>query len=69
VRLAAASGDNVLPARIETLVYQGAQTEVAARLDDGQRLLLVVTEPAAVPLAVGQTVHAHIPAEALMLLR
>jgi len=69
VQLAAGSGDNVLPARIETLVYQGAQTEVAARLDDGQRLLLVVTEPAAIPLAVGQAVHAHIPAEALMLLR
>ena len=69
VRLTAAAGDNVLPARIESLVYQGAQTEVAARLEDGQRLLLVVTEPAAAPLAVGQAVHAHIPAEALMLLR
>ena len=68
VRLAAAAGDNVLPARIEGLVYQGAQTEVTARLDDGQRLLLVVTEPAA-PLTIGQIVHAQIPAEALLLLR
>ena len=66
VRLADGPGDNVVPARIESLVYQGAQTEVTARLDDGQRLLVFVTEPAAVPLAVGERLHVHLPAEAFM---
>ena len=68
VRLARGPGDNVLDARIEGLVYQGAQTEVTARLGDGQRVLVFVTEPAPVPLASGQTVHLHFPADAFMLL-
>jgi spermidine/putrescine ABC transporter ATP-binding subunit len=68
VRLAPGPGDNVLDARIEGLVYQGAQTEVTARLGDGQRVLVFVTEPAPVPLAPGQTVHLHLPADAFMLL-
>jgi len=68
VRLAAGPGDNVLDARVEGLVYQGAQTEVTARLDDGQRVLVFVTEPAPVPLAPGQTVRLHLPADAFMVL-
>ena len=54
--------------RIEGLVYQGAQTEVTARLADGQRLLVFVTEPSPVPLGAGQTVRLHLPPEAFMLL-
>jgi len=68
LRLAAGPGDNVVEARIEGLVYQGAQTEVTARLGDGQRMLVFVVEPAPMPLAVGQTVHFHLPADAFMLL-
>ena len=68
VRLAPGPGDNVLDARIEGLVYQGAQTEVTARLGDGQRVLVFVTEPAPGSLAPGQTVHLHFPADAFMLL-
>jgi ABC-type Fe3+/spermidine/putrescine transport system ATPase subunit len=68
VRLASGPGDNVLEARIETLVYQGAQTEVAARLADGQRVLVFVTEPAPVPLGVGQPISLHLPADAFMVL-
>jgi spermidine/putrescine transport system ATP-binding protein len=68
VRLAPGPGDNVLDARIEGLVYQGAQTEVTARLHDGQRVLVFVTEPAPVPLAAGQTVRLHLPADAFMVL-
>jgi len=68
VRLAPGAGDNVLEARVEGLVYQGAQTEVTARLHDGQRVLVFVTEPAPVPLAVGQTVRLHLPADAFMVL-
>ena len=68
VRLAAGPGDNVLDARVEGLVYQGAQTEVTARLQDGQRVLVFVTEPAPVPLAPGQTVRLHLPADAFMVL-
>jgi ABC-type Fe3+/spermidine/putrescine transport system ATPase subunit len=68
VRLAAGPGDNVLDARIDGLVYQGAQTEVTARLGDGQRVLVFVTEPAPVPLALGQTVRLHLPADSFMVL-
>ena len=68
VRLALVPGDNVLDVRVEALVYQGAQTEVTARLEDGQRVLVFVTEPAPVPLAVGQTVRLHLPADAFMVL-
>jgi len=68
LRLAAGPGENVVEARIEGLVYQGAQTEVTARLGDGQRMLVFVVEPAPMPLAVGQTVHFHLPADAFMLL-
>jgi len=68
VRLAASADANVLEARIEGLVYQGAQTEVTARLADGQRVLVFVTEPAPVPLTAGQTVRLHLPADAFMLL-
>jgi spermidine/putrescine ABC transporter ATP-binding subunit len=68
LRLALGPGDNVLDARIEALVYQGAQTEVTARLGDGQRVLVFVTEPAPMPLALGQTVRLHLPADAFMVL-
>ena len=68
VRLAAGPGDNVVEARIEGLVYQGAQTEVTARLGDGQRVLVFVVEPAPLPLAAGQTVHLLMPADAFMVL-
>jgi spermidine/putrescine ABC transporter ATP-binding subunit len=68
VRLVAEPGANVLEARVEGLVYQGAQTELTARLDDGQRVLVFVTEPAPVPLAVGQAVRLHLPADAFMVL-
>jgi spermidine/putrescine transport system ATP-binding protein len=68
VQLAHGPGDNVLDARVEGLVYQGSQTEVTARLGDDQRVLVFVTEPAPVPLAVGQTVRLHLPAEAFMVL-
>ena len=68
LRLVAAAGDNVLDARVEGLVYQGAQTEVTARLGDGQRVLVFVGEPAPVPLAVGQTLRLFLPGEAFMVL-
>ena len=68
VRLAPGPGDNVLDARVEGLVYQGAQTEVTARLDDGQRVLAFVTEPTSVPLQLGQIVRLHLPADAFMVL-
>jgi spermidine/putrescine ABC transporter ATP-binding subunit len=68
VRLAPGPGANVLDARVEGLVYQGAQTEVTARLDDGQRVLVFVTEPAPVPLALGQPVRLHLPSDAFMVL-
>ena len=68
LRLVAAAGDNVLDARVEGLVYQGAQTEVTARLGDGQRVLVVVGEPARVPLAVGQTLRLFLPGEAFIVL-
>jgi spermidine/putrescine ABC transporter ATP-binding subunit len=68
VRLAPGPGDNVLDARVEGLVYQGAQTEVTARLDDGQRVLVFVTEPAPIPLVLGQMVRLHLPADAFMVL-
>jgi ABC-type Fe3+/spermidine/putrescine transport system ATPase subunit len=68
VRLVPAPGDNVLPARVEDLVYQGAQTEMTARLDDGQLVRIFVGEPAPGPLAPGQGVHLHLPADAFMVL-
>jgi putative spermidine/putrescine transport system ATP-binding protein len=68
VRLAAGPGDNVLDARVEGLVYQGAQTEVTACLADGQRVLVVVGEPAPAPLGPGQPVRLHLPADAFMVL-
>jgi spermidine/putrescine ABC transporter ATP-binding subunit len=68
VRLAPGPGANVLEAHVEALVYQGAQTEVTARLGDGQRVLVFVTEPAPVPLAPGQAVRLHLPADAFMVL-
>ncbi len=68
VRLAPGPGDNVLDARVEGLVYQGAQTELTARLDDGQRVLAFVTEPTSVPLALGQIVRLQLPPDAFMVL-
>jgi putative spermidine/putrescine transport system ATP-binding protein len=68
VRLAAGLGDNVLDAQVEGLVYQGAQTEVTARLADGQRVLIVIGEPTPMPLAPGQPVRLHLPADAFMVL-
>jgi spermidine/putrescine ABC transporter ATP-binding subunit len=68
VRLAAAPGDNVLEAEIDALVYQGAQTELTAKLGDGQRVRVFVTEPAPIPLAPGQRVRLHLPADAFMVI-
>ncbi len=68
VLLASGPGDNVLDARVEGLVYQGAQTEVTARLADGQRVLAFVPEPATVPLAAGEAVRLYLPADAFMVL-
>jgi ABC-type Fe3+/spermidine/putrescine transport system ATPase subunit len=68
VRLATGPGENVVTARIEGLVYQGAQTEVTARLGDDQKVRVFVAEPAPAPLAAGQTVHLHLPPEAFMVL-
>jgi putative spermidine/putrescine transport system ATP-binding protein len=67
VRLAPPSDHNVLDAHVDALVYQGAQTELTARLTDGQRVLVIVTEPSPVPLAVGHAVRLHLPADAFML--
>ncbi|HTK90261.1 MAG TPA: ABC transporter ATP-binding protein [Verrucomicrobiae bacterium] len=68
VRLATESGDNVVEAEIDALVYQGAQTEVTAKLADGQRVRVFVTEPAPVPLAPGQRVRLHLAADAFMVI-
>jgi putative spermidine/putrescine transport system ATP-binding protein len=68
VRVVSGPGDNVLDARVEGLVYQGAQTELTARLGDGQRVLVFVGEPALVPLAPGDAVRLHLPADAFMVL-
>jgi spermidine/putrescine ABC transporter ATP-binding subunit len=68
IRLATSAGDNVIEARVEGLVYQGAQTELTARIDDGQKVLVFVTEPAPVSIAVGQTVRLELPAGAFMIL-
>jgi putative spermidine/putrescine transport system ATP-binding protein len=68
VRLAPGPGDNVLDARVDGLVYQGAQTELTARLADGQRVLVFVTEPSPVPLIAGQAVRLHLPTDAFMVL-
>jgi len=67
VRLAAA-GEGTAEARIEGLVYQGAMTEVSARLADGQRVRVFVNEPAPMPLAPGQIIHLRLPADAFMVL-
>ncbi len=68
VRLAAAPGEGTTEARIEALVYQGALTEVSARLADGQRVRVFVSEPAPMPLASGQIIHLCLPADAFMVL-
>jgi len=68
VQLTAAPGAGTTAARIEGLVYQGALTEVTARLGDGQQVRAFVTEPAPLPLATGQTVHLSLPADAFMVL-
>ena len=68
VRLATAPGDNVVEAEIDALVYQGAQTELTAKLADGQRVRVFVTEPAPLPLATGQRVRLHLPADAFMVI-
>jgi spermidine/putrescine ABC transporter ATP-binding subunit len=68
VRLAAAPGEGTAEARIEALVYQGALTEVTARLADGQRVRVFVSEPAPMPLASGQIIHLRLPADAFMVL-
>jgi len=68
VRLAPGPADNVLDARIEALVYQGAQTEVTATLGDGQRVLVFVTEPTPAPLAPGLVVRLYLRADGFMVL-
>jgi ABC-type Fe3+/spermidine/putrescine transport system ATPase subunit len=68
VQLASAPGVGTTVACIEGLVYQGALTEVTARLGDGQHVRVFVTEPAPLLLATGQTVHLNLPADAFMVL-
>jgi len=68
VRLAGGPGEGTAEARVEGLVYQGSLTEVTARLGDGQRVLVFVTEPAPMPLAPGQIVHLQLPPDAFMVL-
>ena len=68
VRLAGGPGEGTAEARVEGLVYQGSLTEVTARLGDGQRVLVFVTEPAPVRLAQGQIVHLQLPPDAFMVL-
>jgi spermidine/putrescine ABC transporter ATP-binding subunit len=68
VRVATGPGDNVVEAEIDALVYQGAQTELTAKLADGQRVRVFVTEPAPMPLASGQRVRLHLPADAFMVI-
>ena len=68
VGLAAEPGEGTAEARIDGLVYQGSMTEVSARLGDGQRVLVFVTEPAPIPLAPGELVHLMFPADAFMVL-
>ena len=68
VRLAREAGDNVVEAEIDALVYQGAQTELTAKLADGQRVRVFVTEPAPMPLAPGQRVRLHLAADAFMVI-
>src|SRR6266540_3210084 len=68
VRLAAAAGEGTAEARIEGLVYQGAMTEVSARLADGQRVRVFVNEPAPMTLAPRQIIHLRLPADAFMVL-
>ena len=68
VRLAEGPGEGTAEARVEGLVYQGSLTEVTARLGDGQRVLVFVTEPAPMPLAPGQLVHLELPPDAFMVL-
>jgi len=68
VRLAAGPGEGTAEARVEGLVYQGSLTEVTARLGDGQRVLVFVTEPAPMRLAPGQVVHLLLPPDAFMVL-
>jgi len=68
VRLAAGPGDGVAEVRVEGLVYQGSMTEVTARLADGQRVLMFVTEPAPMPLAPGQRLALELPPAAFMVL-
>jgi spermidine/putrescine ABC transporter ATP-binding subunit len=68
VRLGRGPADCTAEARIEGLVYQGSMTEVSARLGDGQRILLFVTEPAPMSLTPGQIVHVHLPPDAFMVL-
>ena len=67
VRLVSGPGANVVDARVDALVYQGAQTELTARLADGQRVLVLVTEPSPVPIAPGHAVRLELPADAFML--
>jgi ABC-type Fe3+/spermidine/putrescine transport system ATPase subunit len=66
--VATAAGDNVLEAEIAALVYQGAQTELTAKLPVGQRVRVFVTEPAPMPLAPGQRVRLHLPADGFMVI-
>jgi hypothetical protein len=42
---------------------------VGVELADGQRLLALVGEPAATPLAVGDAVRLELPPDAFMVLR
>ena len=68
VRLASGPGEGAAEARVEGLIYQGSMTEVTARLADGQRVLVFVTEPAPMPLAPGHLVHLQLPPDAFMVL-
>jgi spermidine/putrescine ABC transporter ATP-binding subunit len=69
IRLAGATDDNVVEGRVTGVVYQGVQTEVTVELAGGLRLLVFVPEPAPAPLAPGQPLRLHLPADAFIRLQ
>jgi putative spermidine/putrescine transport system ATP-binding protein len=66
IRVVAGAGENVVDGHIAAVVYQGVQTEVIADLAGGQRLLVFVAEPSPTPLAPGQPLRLHLPADAFI---
>jgi putative spermidine/putrescine transport system ATP-binding protein len=66
IRVVTGAGENVVDGHIAAVVYQGVQTEVIADLAGGQRLLVFVAEPSPTPLAPGQPLRLHLPADAFI---